>query len=100
MAIQRISGRIACKKCGRPYHRQFDPPDKEGACNACGGDLFQRDDDRVEVVRKRLEVYRTQTFPLIEYYRAKGVLKEINSQQEKSLVFQEVISCLSLQSVK
>lgn len=97
--IARISGRIACKDCGRPHHKQFDPPKKEGVCDGCGGALYQRDDDFAAVVKKRLEVYRAQTMPLIEYYaRQKGVLKEINSQQAKDVVFHNVLDSLPMQT--
>lgn len=94
--IRRLSGRIACKNCGRPFHRQFELPKKEGTCDSCNGPLYQRDDDNEATVRKRLEVYRAQTLPLIEYYaRQKGVLKEVNSHQEKDAVFQDVLEALN-----
>lgn len=97
--IARITGRIACKECGKPYHKQYDPPKKEKVCDACGGELHQRDDDREEVIRKRLEVYRVQTQPLIDYYaKQKEVLREIDSENGKDQVFNDVLEALSAQA--
>jgi len=75
--VQRLAGRRACRDCGRGYNVVFDPPKTEGVCDACGGELFQRDDDNEETVRNRLEVYARQTEPLIGYYRDKGVLESV-----------------------
>jgi adenylate kinase len=97
LIIERITGRIACKNCGRPFHKKFNPPKQEMICDSCGGALFQREDDKEEVIRKRLEVYRLETKPLIEYYgHQKEVLKEIDSQQEKEQVFQHVLQAIPL----
>lgn len=94
--IERVAGRIACKRCGRPYHKTFDPPKNEFLCDCCGGAIHQRDDDREEIIRKRLEVYRTQTEPLIAYYaKQKEVLREIDSQNSKEQVFQDVLEALT-----
>lgn len=93
--IERITGRIACKQCGRPYHRKYDPPKKAMTCE-CGGPLFQRDDDREEIIKKRLEVYRLQTAPLIAHYTNQKIVTEIDSQKEKHLVLQDVIDALPL----
>jgi adenylate kinase len=94
-AVERISGRIACQNCGRPFHKKFDPPKNPHVCDLCGGILCQREDDREEVVRKRLEVYRIQTKPLIDYYGSqKQVLREIDSQNAKEKVFQDVLESL------
>jgi adenylate kinase len=93
--IERITGRIACKDCGRPFHKKFDPPKIDMVCNDCGGPLYQRDDDKEVIIRKRLEVYRVQTEPLIDYYaKQKSVLREINSQNEKAQVFHDVMKAL------
>ncbi|MBX7065823.1 MAG: adenylate kinase [Parachlamydiales bacterium] len=93
--IERVTGRIACKDCGRPFHKKFDPPKNESICDACGGKLIQRDDDKEEIIRKRLEVYRAQTEPLIHYYaQQKEVLKEIDSRKEKAQVFHDVMEAL------
>jgi len=93
--IERVIGRIACKNCGRPFHKKFDPPKIEKVCDNCSGPLHQRDDDKEEIIRKRLEVYRVQTEPLINYYaKQKSVLKEINSQNAKAQVFHDVMEAL------
>lgn len=75
--IARLAGRRLCRSCGRPYHVMFNPPRTDGVCDECQGELYQRDDDNEETVRKRLEVYRRQTEPLIEYYERRGVLKKV-----------------------
>ena len=75
--VQRLAGRRACRSCGRGYNVVFDPPRVEGVCDACGGELFQRDDDNEDTVRNRLTVYRRQTEPLVGYYRDKGILATV-----------------------
>jgi adenylate kinase len=77
--IERLSGRRVCRKCGYNYHMVFDKPTKDGVCNTCGGEIYTRDDDKSEAVQKRLEVYREQTAPLIDYYRNKGLLLDIDA---------------------
>jgi adenylate kinase len=72
--VRRLSGRRTCRNCGTVWHVDFDPPSREGICDACEGELFQRDDDRSETVRHRLEVYAEQTAPLVAYYAERGVL--------------------------
>lgn len=72
--IRRLSGRRTCHNCGHIWHVDFDPPTVEGACDNCGGDLFQRDDDKPETIRHRLEVYYEQTAPLVGYYAERGIL--------------------------
>lgn len=79
--ISRISGRRTCRNCGAIYHIKNIPPKKQGICDRCGGELYQRDDDKEETVKKRLETYRQQTAPLIEYYRNKGLLVDIETEQ-------------------
>jgi adenylate kinase len=76
--VRRLSGRWLCSQCQTPYHTAFSPPTKEGICDACGGELYQREDDKPETVRARLEVYRRQTAPLIDYYRQAGLLVEVD----------------------
>jgi len=77
--IRRLSGRRTCRKCGRVWHVAFDPPSVTGKCDECGGELFQRDDDREETIRHRLEVYQIQTQPLISYYADEGTLLGIDA---------------------
>jgi adenylate kinase len=75
--IKRISGRRTCKNCGAMYHTIFDPPRNVGLCNKCNGELYQRDDDAEDTVKMRLEVYDTQTRPLLNYYQDLGLLKRV-----------------------
>jgi len=75
--VQRLSGRRACRACGKGCNVVFDPPKTEGVCDACGGELFQRDDDNEETVRNRLEVYRRQTEPLVGYYSRRHILSSV-----------------------
>jgi len=76
--IERLAGRRTCKTCGALCHVVFDPPKKAGICDRCGGELFQRDDDREETIANRLKVYENQTAPLAHYYRERGLLREID----------------------
>ena len=78
--IERLSGRRVCKNCGANYHILFTKPKKEGICDLCGGELYTRDDDKAEAIQKRLEVYRAQTAPLIDYYRKKGLLVDVDAR--------------------
>lgn len=78
MILQRLAGRRTCSRCGTLYHVLFDPPRREGFCGRCGARLYQREDDREETVAHRLDVYETQAAPLIDYYRKKGLLQEID----------------------
>ncbi len=75
--IRRLTGRRICRQCGGSYHLMFNPPRQEGRCDACGGELYQRDDDKEETIRKRLTVYQAQTEPLISFYQKKGILHSI-----------------------
>jgi adenylate kinase len=77
--VRRLSGRRTCRNCGHIWHVDFDPPEKEGVCDRCGGQLFQRDDDKAETVRHRLQVYDEQTAPLVGYYAERGVLIGIDA---------------------
>jgi adenylate kinase len=76
--VRRLSGRWLCRRCQTPYHVVFSPPAQEGVCDECGGELYQRDDDRPETVRARLRVYHEQTAPLIDYYRRASLLVEVD----------------------
>lgn len=81
VAILRITGRRSCRKCGAVYHVEYNPPKVANVCDNCGGELYQRDDDKVETVRNRLYVYYKQTSPLIGYYFAKDLLSELDGAQ-------------------
>ncbi|NIV33231.1 MAG: adenylate kinase [Anaerolineae bacterium] len=88
--VERVSGRRLCRVCGEAYHVKFNPPKRPGVCDNDGGELYQRDDDRPETVRKRLQVYWEQTSPLIDYYRDKGVLVEVDGDQSIEAVQEEL----------
>ncbi len=80
--FRRLAGRWTCGSCQTPYHAISNPPRVAGVCDACGGELRQRDDDRPEVVRARLETYERQTAPLVDYYEAQGKVARVNGDQE------------------
>ena len=88
--MARLTGRRICKSCGATYHLVFNPPDAEGKCDRCGGELYQRADDNEETVQNRLDVNLKQTEPLLDFYRQKGYLKDINGQQEIGKVFEDI----------
>ena len=92
--IKRLTGRRTCSNCGAGYHVIFDPPQKEGVCDKCGGKLIQRDDDKEETIRARLEVYRKQTEPLINYYKQKGLLRTIPGEGNMEEIFKAILSVL------
>ena len=77
---ERMSGRRVCQSCGAPYHVKARPPKQEGVCDSCGGALVQREDDKAETVRKRLEVYHAETEPLKGFYEGKGILVPVANQ--------------------
>ncbi len=78
--VKRLGGRWICRKCQAPYHVVESPPKVEGKCDRCGGELYQRADDNVETVKKRLEVYFAETSPLIDYYEKAGKLLEVDGE--------------------
>ena len=92
--INRMSGRRACVSCGGTYHIKYNPTKAEGVCDACGGELILRDDDKPETVKQRLEVYHTQTQPLIDYYTKEGILQEVDGTQDLEVVFDEIVKLL------
>jgi len=94
--IERLSGRRTCRRCQANYHLLFNPPQKEGVCDKCGGDLYQRSDDKEETVRRRFRVYIEETAPLIDYYRRQGLLTEIDGEQGIEGVQGRILSALSL----
>lgn len=85
--IKRISGRLICKNCQYTYHKDFSPPKEKGICDRCGGELYQRVDDKEEVVRERLRVYHTQTAPVIDFFRKKGFTHEVDGEKNPEEVF-------------
>jgi len=77
--IRRLSGRRTCRGCGKIWHADFDPPSREGICDRCGGELYQRDDDKPDTVTERLRVYARDTAPLVDFYGAQGKLVGIDA---------------------
>mgnify|MGYP001275815040 CR=1 FL=1 len=80
--LARLTGRRICKSCGATYHVVFNPPKRENVCDKCSGELYQRSDDTEEKVGTRLDEYTNKTAPLLDFYRDKGVLREIDGEQE------------------
>ncbi|MDR1429130.1 MAG: adenylate kinase [Spirochaetaceae bacterium] len=80
--IERLGGRQTCRECGTNFHLVFGRPKQEGVCDTCGGELYTRDDDREDAIRRRLEVYREQTAPLIDHYRKQGLLVDIDARPD------------------
>ena len=89
--IARLSGRRTCKQCGHMYHLRFNPPAKAGVCDECGGELYQRPDDREETVAARMEVYEKQTEPLREHFRKKGSLRLVDGSRSTEEVFAQIL---------
>ena len=96
--VERAVGRRSCPKDGSVYHVKFNPPKKDLVCDKCGTELVQRDDDREDTVRNRLKVYQEQTAPLIEYYRKKGKLVDIQGTGGIDAVFERMVR--SIDSIK
>ena len=92
--INRIIGRRICRQCGATYHIEFNKPNVEGVCNECGGELYIRKDDTRETAENRLNVYSTQTQPLLDFYAERGLLVEIDGDQAVSKVFSDIVEHL------
>ncbi|MCG0238185.1 MAG: adenylate kinase [Firmicutes bacterium] len=88
--VERAVGRRTCKECGEIYHLRTRPPQKEGVCDRCGGELVHRSDDNPETVRARLAEYHAKTAPLIEYYRSRGLLREVDGTQPVAAVSEAI----------
>ena len=88
--LQRLSGRWICRDCQGVYHTLYNPPQTPGVCDVCGGELYQRPDDRPETQRHRIEVYLAQTAPLIEFYRQRGLLVEVDGEQDIATIQEEL----------
>jgi adenylate kinase len=93
--IKRLTGRRTCRQCGRGYHVIFDPSLNKDLCDKCQGELYQRDDDNEDTVRNRLDVYDSQTFPLIQYYKEKNLLRSIEGQGSIQQIFDRIAEVLS-----
>ncbi|MEM3513036.1 MAG: adenylate kinase, partial [Thermoplasmata archaeon] len=90
--VERITGRRSCKKCGAVYHVKYNPPKVLNKCDSCGEPLYQRDDDKEETVRKRLETYRSQTKVLIDYYAGQNKLVNIDGHREIEAIFRDILT--------
>jgi adenylate kinase len=91
LVIKRLSSRRVCKNCGAIYNLISMPPKKEGICDICGGELYQRSDDYPDVIKKRLETYYKETQPLIDYYKNRGVMYKISAEKDREEVLQEIL---------
>jgi len=92
--VGRIAGRRTCRNCGAMFHIRFSPSKQEGRCDVCGGETYQRDDDREETVRRRLAVYEEQTAPLIRFYEKRGLLRRIPGTGEIQEIFGRMVRSL------
>lgn len=93
--VKRLTNRRSCAKCNNVYHLIFKKPKKEGKCDKCGEDLYQRSDDTEKTVRERLKVYRDNTFPLIEYYEKKGKLVNVDGEGDINDIFEDIKKALN-----
>ncbi|HHX86990.1 MAG TPA: adenylate kinase [Firmicutes bacterium] len=92
--ITRLTGRRVCRECGSSYHLKFNQPKVRNVCDQCGGELYQRDDDSLQTVTERLEVFNQQTAPVVEYYRQLDIMTAVNGDTEISQVFNQIVSAL------
>ena len=92
--ISRLSSRRVCRECGKIYNLLYNPPKMEGKCDACGGQLFQRDDDKREVIENRYDVYMEATSPLIAFYKERGLVKDVDGSQPTETVLQNILAIL------
>ncbi|QWR76032.1 adenylate kinase [Candidatus Magnetomonas plexicatena] len=93
--MKRLTGRRTCKGCNQMYNVFFSASKAEGKCDKCGGDLYQRDDDKEDTIKKRLDVYKAQTEPLIDYYGKKGILKRVDGVGDINAIFSKITTMLS-----
>lgn len=93
--VERIVGRCSCTKCGASYHKKFNPPKVEGICDLCGGDIVCRADDNEETVRARLVTYHESTAPVLPYYQAKNILKQVDGMGAVDAVTADIYKVLS-----
>ncbi len=94
LLLARLTGRRICKSCGTTYHVMFNPPKVEGICDKDGGELYQRSDDTEEKVGTRLDEYTSKTAPLLDYYNAKGLLREVDGEKDIDVVTNDIVSVL------
>ncbi len=92
--VKRLSGRRTCRSCQEGFHVMFKKPKVEGKCDKCGGELYQRDDDKEESIKNRLKVYQSSTSPLIDYYKAKGLLRDVNGVGDMKEILGRMVKAL------
>ena len=92
--IRRLSGRRTCRNCSATFHKDFEKPKVDGVCDKCNGELYQREDDKEEVITRRLEIYAQQTEPIISYYKKAGILKKMSAVGDVAEITQKVIALL------
>ena len=90
--VDRLTGRLVCRGCQKPYHELFAPPAKKNICDTCGGNLYQREDDKIEVVENRLNVYKESTEPVLKYYDDSCKLETVDASRSIDLVRQDLKS--------
>jgi len=90
ITLERLSGRLQCRKCGNIHGTKALIPKVEGKCDKCGGELYTREDDKPEAIKKRLDIYHKETEPMVDYYRKKGIVKEVNGDGPVEEVFQAI----------
>lgn len=93
--LRRMSGRWTCRRCQQTFHELFKPPRAAGACDRCGGELYQRPDDSLDVARSRLDVYANRTEPVIAYYREKALLADVDGEQSPDAVLDDILAVLN-----
>ncbi len=98
--VERLSGRRTCSDCGTMFHLTFDPPKNAKACDRCGGELYQRDDDQEETILSRLDVYERATAPLREYYRGRKQLLEVNGTGAPSDILSRILAKLPTEKLE
>ena len=94
VSLERLSGRRQCRECGTIFHLMFVPPQVEGVCDKCGGELYQRDDDKPEAIKERLAIYRAETMPIVGYYEEKGVLVKVDGAGSPDDVVTQILEKL------
>ena len=92
--VERLSNRLVCKNCGTVYNRVTHPPKRDNICDFCGGEIYQRSDDRREAIERRLKVYETETAPLRDFYKSIGKLAYLNGEKEEEEVFQDILAII------
>jgi adenylate kinase len=96
--MERLTGRLTCRNCGRTYHQRFNPPQHDGVCDVCGGELYVRSDDTEDAVARRLEIYYEQTEPLLNRWRERGIVRDVNGNQEIDAVTDSILAVLTADS--